>query len=222
MKRKQYSAALKAQIVIEALRESKTITQLAAAHQIHPNLIIKWKQVAITDLASLFERGAAKDEKTEAQEQKIAQLYQEISKLTTQVNWLKKNLASNLMRSERLALVEWDPLCEMPVAWQADLLSLSRTSLYYQPRPAQEQELALKHRLDELYTEHPFLGSRKIALILAGEGIQVGRHTIRRYRQEMGLQTLYPQPKLSLPGGPEHRVYPYLLRGLSIERPNQA
>jgi transposase-like protein len=90
MKRKQYSPALKAKIVIEALRQTKTITQLAAEHQIHPNLITQWKQAAITDLASLFERSAVKDEKVEAQDKKIAELYQEIGKLTTQVNWLKK------------------------------------------------------------------------------------------------------------------------------------
>ena len=90
MKRKQCSAALKATIVLEALRETKTITELAAEHQIHPNLITKWKQAAIQDLASLFERGAAKDEKAQAQEKKIEALYQEIGRLSTQVNWLKK------------------------------------------------------------------------------------------------------------------------------------
>ena len=90
MKRKQYSAALKATIVLEALRETKTITELAAEHQIHPNLITKWKQAAIQDLASLFERGAAKDEKAQAQEKKIEALYQEIGRLSTQLTWLKK------------------------------------------------------------------------------------------------------------------------------------
>jgi transposase len=88
--RKQYPAALKAKIVLEALRESKTITQLATEHQIHPNLITKWKQTALTELASVFERGPIKDEQAQAQETKIAELYQEIGKLTTQVNWLKK------------------------------------------------------------------------------------------------------------------------------------
>jgi putative transposase len=90
MKRKQYSSALKAKIVIEALRETKTITELAAQHQIHPNLITKWKQAAIQDLPSLFERGTATDEKEQAQEKAIAGLYQEIGKLTTQLTWLKK------------------------------------------------------------------------------------------------------------------------------------
>lgn len=110
----------------------------------------------------------------------------------------------------------------MPISWQADLLSLSRGHLYYQPVQPGQQEVTIKHRLDELYTELPFLGSRKIAAILSLEGIEVGRHTIRRYRSEMGLETLYPKPKLSKPAdGPEHKIYPYLLRGLVIGRPNQ-
>ncbi len=88
--RKQYPSALKAKIVLEALRESKTIAELAAEHQIHPNLITKWKQTALAELTSVFERGPIKDEKAQAQETRIAELYQEIGKLTTQVNWLKK------------------------------------------------------------------------------------------------------------------------------------
>ncbi len=81
--------------------------------------------------------------------------------------------------------------------WQADLLSLSRASLYYTPRSACSQEVQIKRRLDELFTAHPFLGSRKVGAILAGEGVAVGRHTIRRYRQQMGLETIYPKPNLS-------------------------
>jgi putative transposase len=105
---------------------------------------------------------------------------------------------------------------------QAQLLSLSRDSLYYQARPISDREVSIKHQLDVLYTDAPFLGSRKIVAMLLKEGIVVGRHTIRRYRAEMGLETLYPKPRLSLAGnGMDHRVYPYLLRGLAIERANQ-
>ena len=110
----------------------------------------------------------------------------------------------------------------LPLSTQANLLSLCRSGLYYRPRPAGEREVQIKHRLDQIYTAHPFLGSRKIVRLLAGEGLAVGRHTIRRYRQEMGLSTLYPKPKLSDSGsGPEHRVYPYLLRDIVIDRPDQ-
>lgn len=109
----------------------------------------------------------------------------------------------------------------LPLTWQADLLSLSRASLYYQPRPVNNQELAVKHKLDQFYTDHPFLGSRKIVWMLGLEGIEIGRHTVRRYRQEMGLWAVYPKPNLSKPAAGEHLIYPYLLRGLAIERPNQ-
>jgi putative transposase len=126
----------------------------------------------------------------------------------------------NLSREDRVALVEREDHA-VALGTQADLLSLSRASLYYQARPASQEEVAIKHRLDELYTEHPFLGSRKLVTLLHEEGIQVCRHTIRRYRSEMGLETLYPKPRLSKPGEADHVVYPYLLRNLVINRPNQ-
>ncbi len=88
--RKHYSAAFKAQIVLEALRDTNTIAQIASEHQIHPNLVTKWKQEAIAELPVVFERKNSQAQAQEAQEQKVAQLYQEIGRLTTQVNWLKK------------------------------------------------------------------------------------------------------------------------------------
>jgi len=119
-----------------------------------------------------------------------------------------------------MALLDWEAT-ELPLGTQAALLSVSRSSLYYPPRVADPQEVAIKRRLDEWYTRHPFLGSRKLVVLLAREGMAVGRHTVRRYRAEMGLETLYPKPNLSKPGGSDHIVYPYLLRHLAIERPNQ-
>ena len=111
---------------------------------------------------------------------------------------------------------------ELPLSAQSDLLGVSRASLYYQPRSAGAHEVAVKRRLDELYTAHPFLGSRKVGVLLSSVGLTVGRHTIRRYRQEMGLETLYPKPNLSKAAqGVACPVFPYLLRGLAIDRPNQ-
>ncbi len=88
--RKQHSAAFKANVVIEVLREAKTIAQIAAEHQIHPTLVTKWKAEALEGLTAHFDRSARKEEKTHCQEKKIAELYQEIGRLSTQVNWLKK------------------------------------------------------------------------------------------------------------------------------------
>ena len=88
--RKQYSAAFKAQIVLEALKETKTVTQIASEHQLHPNLVTKWKQEAVAELPVLFERKNTQAKAQEAQEQKGAQLYEQIGRLTTQLAWLKK------------------------------------------------------------------------------------------------------------------------------------
>lgn len=88
--RKQHSAAFKAQVVLEALRETKTIAQIASDHQLHPNLVTKWKQEAVAELSVVFERKNSQAQAQEAQAQKLAQLYEQIGRLTTQVSWLKK------------------------------------------------------------------------------------------------------------------------------------
>ena len=84
--RKQHSAAFKAQIVLEALRETKTVAQLASEHQLHLNLVTKWKQEAVADLPVVFERKNTQAQAQEAQEQKVAQLYEQIGRLTTQAH----------------------------------------------------------------------------------------------------------------------------------------
>jgi len=108
----------------------------------------------------------------------------------------------------------------MPLKTQAELLSLSRSSLYYVPVGPSAREIAIKHRIDELYTAHPFLGSRKMTVFLCREGMQVSRPTVQKYMREMGIAAIAPGPDLSK-RNQEHKVYPYLLRGLKIERPNQ-
>ena len=88
--RKQHTAAFKAKLVLETLRETKTLAQIAAENQIHPTLLSKWRTEALSAFPDLFERGAKNSEKSDAQEQRIEQLYQEVGRLTVQVNWLKK------------------------------------------------------------------------------------------------------------------------------------
>lgn len=108
---------------------------------------------------------------------------------------------------------------ELPLLQQADLLSLSRSSLYYQPVPPSAREVAIKHRIDELYTAHPFYGSRKIQVLLQPEFGTLARNTVRRYMQEMGIAAIYPGPNLSR-RRLDHRVYPYLLHGVTASFPN--
>lgn len=102
---------------------------------------------------------------------------------------------------------------------QAELLSISRRSLYYQPVPPPPEEVALKHRIDELFTAHPFYGSRKVAVVLSEEFGPVNRKRVQRYMREMGIAGIAPGPNLSKRVS-EHLVYPYLLHNLTAQRPN--
>jgi putative transposase len=127
-------------------------------------------------------------------------------------------VASTLSRAERVNLIEWES--EMPITTQAELVGLNRTSLYYQPVPVSAEELAIKHRIDELYTAHPFLGSRKISAILSQEHEPINRKAVQRHMQEMGIAGICPGPNLSKRRA-KAGVFPYLLRGVTIDRPNQ-
>lgn len=102
---------------------------------------------------------------------------------------------------------------------QCELLRVSRSGLYYEPIGPSEEELALMRRIDELHLEHPFYGSRKLSHALRAEGREVNRKRVQRLMRVMGLEALAPKPRTSKPH-PEHAVYPYLLRGLVISRPN--
>jgi putative transposase len=122
-------------------------------------------------------------------------------------------------RAERLALVDHgDPA--LAVVAQCRLLKVARSSLYYQPVPVSADDLAVMRRMDELYLSYPFYGSRRMAAVLCREGLAVNRKRIRRLMRLMGLWAIYQKPNTSRQH-PEHKVYPYLLRDLTIDRPNQ-
>jgi putative transposase len=108
----------------------------------------------------------------------------------------------------------------LPITQQCRVLALSRSSVYHARRPVPEGDLALMRRMDELHLELPFAGSRMLRDLLRLEGHPVGRKRIRRLMRLMGLQTLYRRKNTSR-RHPGHAVFPYLLRGLSIDRPNQ-
>ena len=110
-----------------------------------------------------------------------------------------------------------DPL---PVTRQAEALGLSRSTVYYQPRPVSESDLALMRRIDELHLDHPFAGARMLRDFLTREGVRIGRKHVSTLMRRMGIEALYRKPNTSK-RHPAHTVYPYLLRGLSIDRPNQ-
>jgi len=109
---------------------------------------------------------------------------------------------------------------ELPITRQAEFLEVSRASVYYLPRPVSDADLALMRRIDALHLEHPFMGARMLRASLRREGFVVGRKHVRTLMTRMGVEPLYRRPRTTKKH-PGHQVYPYLLRGLAIERSNQ-
>jgi putative transposase len=108
----------------------------------------------------------------------------------------------------------------LPLTRQAKILKLSRSGLYYRPRPVPPADLAVMRRIDELHLDYPFAGSRMLRDLLRGEGVEIGRQRVARMMKRMGIEALYRRPNTSKPTS-GHKIYPYLLRGLAVERPNQ-
>jgi len=109
---------------------------------------------------------------------------------------------------------------KLPITRQAELLKISRGAVYYLPKPISPVDLARMRRLDELHLKHPFMGARQLSRQLGREGILAGRLHVRTLMIRMGMEALCPQPGTSTPH-PGHKIYPYLLRGLSVTRSNQ-
>ena len=109
----------------------------------------------------------------------------------------------------------------LPISKQAKALNISRGSVYYLPRPVSDADLAIMRRLDRLHLEFPFAGSRMLRGLLAAEGCKIGRRHVKTLMQRMGIEALYRRPRTTKPE-PGHKIYPYLLRSVAVERPNQA
>jgi putative transposase len=109
---------------------------------------------------------------------------------------------------------------KLSIRRQAELLEISRSTVYYRPRPVSAADQLLMRRIDELHMNYPFAGSRMLRDMLSQEGLEVGRRHLRTLMRRMAIETLYRKPNTSKPA-PGHKIYPYLLRGLPITRPNQ-
>ena len=142
----------KARLVLECLRGERTINEIASENNVHQNMLSRWKVEAEKNLHTLLQNNAAKERRAKkAHEDELQELYAQIGKLTTQNEWLKKNLVSELSLHERRLLVDMDAP-ELPVTTQAALLGLNRTGLYYRPVPPSEQDLMVKAYIDKIYT----------------------------------------------------------------------
>jgi len=108
----------------------------------------------------------------------------------------------------------------LPISQQAKVVGISRGSVYYLPRPVSDYDQELMRRIDHLHLDLPFAGSRMLRDLLKQEGFHVGRKHVATLMKRMGIEALYRKPRTTKPGA-GHKIYPYLLRNLTIDRPNQ-
>ncbi|MEJ8548850.1 IS3 family transposase [Brevibacillus borstelensis] len=207
---------------MEVLREEQTVNEIAAKYELSPVMVSRWKAEFLERASLVFEKKTSEADKLRKEyESKQEHLEKLVGQLTVEVDWLKKNLVLNESLETRKAMVERDN--EMiTVKRQADLLSVNRTSVYRPCKEHRESEenIQIMHRIDEIYLKHPYFGYRRMTIFLRDHGFEVNRKRVRRLMQVMGLEAIYPKPNLSKR---LHAKYtrPYLLRGLTIDRPNQ-
>jgi putative transposase len=214
-KRKQHTAAFKAQVALAAVKGDKTVNELASQYGVHPTLIHTWKKQLLAGADQVFSNGS-KAATADAEAEK-AELFEQIGRLKMELEWLKKK--SDRSPEQLRLLVEADHP-ELSVRRQCQLLGLCRSSLYYEPAAETAENLRLMRLIDQEYTAHPFLGSRRLTQWLIEQGEAVSRQRVQRLLRVMGLEAIYPKPKLTAAGRGQ-RVYPYWLRNVRIERPDQ-
>ena len=197
-KRRNHSASFKAKVALEAAKETATVSELAGKHQVHPSMVTQWKRQLLDGVAEIFStrtRGRPKRELEEKDD-----MLKEIGRLKMELEWLKKKQVLRAEGLRKLACVVPSAPC---LGRQLELLGLARSSYYYEPRPAPQSDIELAERIDRLYTDMPFYGSRRMGTALGREGCEVGRKRVVRLMEEMGLEAIYPKPRLSAPGSRE-------------------
>ncbi|MGC1535710.1 MAG: IS3 family transposase [Candidatus Sulfotelmatobacter sp.] len=211
--RRNHTAAFKAKVALAALKGDKTLAELAEQFDVHPNQITDWKTRLTEGAATVF----GEDRTEEQAKVDVTRMQAKIGELALAKRFFRK-CARQGGFAERKAMI--DPEHVLPICKQAEELQISRSTVYYHPRPISDADLFLMRRIDELHLNYPFAGSRMLRDMLKQQGLEVGRRHVRTLMRRMAIETLYRKPNTSRPA-PGHRIYPYLLRGLAITRPNQ-
>ncbi|GFO73382.1 transposase, IS3 family [Bathymodiolus japonicus methanotrophic gill symbiont] len=221
-KRTVYSAEFKSKLVLEVLKNEKTLQEIASANNITPKNLQNWKKIFLDNAEIAMEPSkAVKDYKEDllaAQEQN-EMLTKIVGKMTVEKEWLEKKLKS-LDSSDRKQLIE-PKLNTLPLTQQCALLGLNRSNLYYKKRENKKKE-EIKTQINHIFKDIPIYGAAKVHQQLLEGGFKVSLNTVASYRQQMGLKAVLAvkQVNTTIPIK-EHKKYTYKLRDLDISHANQ-
>ncbi|MBF0253319.1 MAG: IS3 family transposase [Candidatus Omnitrophica bacterium] len=214
--RKSFSNEFKSKVAMEALRGEMTMAQISSKYGVHSNQVQAWKKVLKEGMGDLFT--GSKKKSVKQQKEMIEDLYKNVGKLQVENDWLKKKLGFAGAK-ERLSLIsEADK--NLSIRNQCELMGITRSRYYYKQTPEQDKTFEIMNLLDEEHTKRPFYGVRKMTEFLNREGYKIGTDKVRTLLRRMGLEAICPKRNLSRKRK-DHKVYPYLLRGVKMVRPNQ-
>ncbi|MBY3757268.1 IS3 family transposase [Azospirillum formosense] len=215
-KRKRYSAEFKAKVALEAIRGELTVSQLVSKHGVHQTLINAWKKQAVEGMAGVF---SGKAEAAETSHQgEVEKLHAMIGQLVVERGFFAQGLRTMSVGRRRELIKPEHP--SLSITRQCTLVSISRSSYYGPAKGEPAANLEVMRRIDEQFLETPWYGSRQMTRHLRRHGHEVNRKRVRRLMARMGLRAVYQRPKTTV-RHPEHKIWPYLLRDLTIDRPNQ-
>ena len=222
-KRTTYSTELKTKLVLELLKEEKTLVEIAKENNITPNNLKNWKKLFLENAEMAMEPSKVvkeyKDETKKLQE-KVDEYAKTVGQLTVENNWMRGKLRSSDLSSKK-AMIDSE-LKTLSVVKQCKLIQLSRSSLYYTPTVNQHKE-ALKKEIESIFEEIPIYGAKKVHCQLLENGFNVSLNTVQSYRKELGLRAILAvRAPLSLTqANIQHPKFSYKLRGIDINRANQ-
>ncbi|MDX4037710.1 IS3 family transposase [Aliarcobacter skirrowii] len=218
-----FSAEFKTRIVLELLEGDATINQIASKHNITVKSIQNWKKQFLENAFLAFDvAGATKTYKDEIEELKEQneQLAKALGKATVRADFAEGKLKS-LDLSNKKALI--DPKHkELTISEQCEILNISRSSYYYESVQYSNQDIKIMNKIDEIYTNRSFYGYRRIHMQLKEYGFNIGVNRVLKYMNVLGVDAIFPKKKkLTSIKNHEHKIYPYLLNNIEINRPNQ-
>jgi len=223
-KRTVYTAEYKTRLVLEVLKEDKTLAEIASANKITPLNLQNWKKIFLANAELAMEPSKAIKEYKEANtklEAEVGEYAKKVGQLTLEKDWLMGKL-KDLDLSKKLAMVDESKSKVMSVVKQCELLHLDRSNIYYVP-VVNEHKLAIKEEIKSIFEEIPIYGAKKVHCQLKENGFNVSLNTVTVYRKELGLRAILAvrEPVCLTQSNIAHPKHSYKLRGLDIRRANQ-